>query len=71
MPVDEKDPFDTGRERCMDCKKDAPETESNFTLISQQHGWRLSRSKSSTGRNIHAWRCPECYGKFKARRTLG
>jgi hypothetical protein len=70
VSMNDEDPFDTGRESCVDCKKDAPETDSNYTLISQQYGWRLTRSKSSTGRNIHVWRCPECYEKFRPRRKL-
>jgi hypothetical protein len=68
MVANEENLFETDRETCIDCKKEAPQTDTNYTLISQQHAWRLTRSKTSTGRTIHEWRCPECYEKFRPRR---
>ena len=57
MPVD--------RETCADCGKEAPQTETNYTLISAQFGWRLTRSKTAKGDLLVEWRCPECWRAFK------
>jgi hypothetical protein len=56
------------RETCADCGKEAPQTETNYTLISAQFGWRLTRSKGPSGELVVAWRCPECWREFKKQR---
>lgn len=50
--------------RCKDCGALAPRTETNFTLISSQHGWRLTFEKEN-GRRKAEWRCPRCWRAFK------
>jgi hypothetical protein len=57
---------ETAAQRCHDCKKSAPATDTNYTLISKQHGWRLDRRREN-GTIILEWRCPECWQRFKAR----
>jgi hypothetical protein len=52
--------------QCVDCKTLAPSTDSDHTLISAQHGWRLTRGKTAGGHNAMEWRCPACWGRFKA-----
>ncbi len=39
----------------------APASDTNFTLISSQHGWRLSRAFDATGARVLEWRCPRCW----------
>jgi hypothetical protein len=48
------------------CGVEAPETETDFTLISARHGWRLVRRTSTGGDLIIEWRCPECWQHHKA-----
>lgn len=48
------------RKVCVDCGKRAPEADSNYTLISARHGWRLTRTMVD-GLKRYEWRCPSCY----------
>jgi hypothetical protein len=52
-------------ETCIDCHKQSPETETDYTLISSQFGWRLTRSKGADGGLLLEWRCPACWGEYK------
>ncbi|HEY2514764.1 MAG TPA: hypothetical protein VGI39_28055 [Polyangiaceae bacterium] len=54
------------RQTCIDCGKVSPETETNYTLISAQFGWRLSRRRMANGDFVVEWRCPDCWRKRKA-----
>jgi hypothetical protein len=51
------------------CGKQAPETETNYTLISAQFGWRLTRYKRADGTLVLEWRCPTCWREFKRSRN--
>jgi len=53
---------------CVTCGKQAPETETNYTLISAQFGWRLTRYKRADGSLVLEWRCPVCWREFKRSR---
>ena len=53
------------RQTCIDCGKKSPETETNYTLISAQFGWRLSRRRADNGEFIVEWRCPDCWRTHK------
>jgi hypothetical protein len=57
--------FVADAQRCATCGKQAPETETNYTLISAQFGWRLSRYKKDDGSIALEWRCPNCWREFK------
>ncbi|NOU26791.1 MAG: hypothetical protein HOO96_02700 [Polyangiaceae bacterium] len=52
---------------CVNCHKIAPETSTDFTLISVEFGWRLRRQFNADGSLDLAWRCPDCWKKFKAK----
>ncbi len=52
--------------QCVDCGEIAPPTETNFTLISSRHGWRLTRTFTPDGRKVMQWRCPECFARYRA-----
>jgi hypothetical protein len=56
------------RETCVRCGKEAPETDTNYTLISARFGWRLSRATQQDGSVSLEWRCPECWLAFKQSR---
>jgi hypothetical protein len=58
----------TPPQRCTDCGTAAPTTETNYTLISARHGWRLSLTKTADGRREAVWRCPSCWEIFRGRR---
>jgi hypothetical protein len=53
------------RQTCVDCQKPSPETDTNYTLISAQYGWRLHRATRPDGTHVMEWRCPSCWVKFK------
>ena len=53
------------RPTCVDCRKESPETETDYTLIGAQHGWRLTRTKAADGGFAIDWRCPDCWRAFK------
>jgi DNA-directed RNA polymerase subunit RPC12/RpoP len=55
---------------CVTCGKQAPETETNYTLISAQFGWRLTRYKRPDGTLVLEWRCPTCWREFKRSRGV-
>jgi hypothetical protein len=56
------------RQTCVGCGKKSPETETNYTLISAQFGWRLTRYKSADGSLVIEWRCPSCWREYKRAR---
>jgi hypothetical protein len=43
----------------------SPETETNYTLISAQFGWRLTRRRAENGDFVVEWRCAECWRDHK------
>jgi hypothetical protein len=47
----------------------SPPTETNYTLISPRHGWRLTRSLDKEGRKLAEWRCPQCWARHKSPAT--
>lgn len=53
------------RHRCVDCGTLSPSTQTNYTLISSQHGWRLARGVDPSGTPVMEWRCPKCWSKRK------
>ena len=54
------------RYHCVGCGVLSPETETNFTLISARHGWRLiRRPDDASGRQVLEWRCPRCWEKYR------
>jgi hypothetical protein len=57
------------RQTCVGCGKKSPETETNYTLISAQFGWRLTRYKSPDGSLVVEWRCPTCWREYKKSRA--
>jgi hypothetical protein len=53
------------RQTCIGCGKKSPETETNYTLISAQFGWRLTRFRTPAGAIVIEWRCPACWREYK------
>jgi hypothetical protein len=66
MSDDQSDPS-VPPHRCADCGIAAPQTETNYTLISARHGWRLSLQRTPDGRKETVWRCPSCWELFRRR----
>jgi hypothetical protein len=54
---------------CVDCRVRSPVAETNYTLISSRHGWRLSRRSAPDGTTVMEWRCPACWQRFREKRT--
>ncbi len=54
---------------CRDCGERAPPTNTNYTLISTNFGWRLTRRDLPDGTKVPEWRCPACWRKYKAQGT--
>lgn len=55
---------------CIDCEQAAPETSTDYTLISTQFGWRLQRRVLPDGGVALEWRCAECWKLFKHQRDV-
>lgn len=55
------------RHQCVDCRRLSPPTDSGYTLISREFGWRLTRAKALDGSLVLQWRCPVCWERFKAK----
>jgi hypothetical protein len=53
---------------CVGCSKQAPEATGNYTLISNQFGWRLQAIERVGGQGrVLQWRCPDCWAAHKRR----
>jgi len=57
--------------KCSKCGISPPETETNYTLISPKHGWRLERSLDSEGNKAMLWFCPRCWTKKREGKEQG
>ena len=55
---------------CVGCRTKAPDTQTEYTLISSRFGWRLTRRIERDGTFAMEWRCPGCWQKYKAERQL-
>ncbi len=55
---------------CIDCGQPAPETSTDYTLISTQFGWRLQRRVLPGGGVALEWRCAECWKLYKHQREV-
>jgi hypothetical protein len=55
----------TGQKYCVDCGAAAPKTETNYTLVGQRHGWRLTIVTDDAGRKSSVLRCPSCWAKYR------
>jgi len=53
------------RQQCRDCGASPPPTQSNYTLISSQHGWRCVIAMNDQGEKITVWRCATCWAKHR------
>lgn len=54
---------------CGACGAPAPKTDTDYTLISAAHGWRLLRTVGTDGALSMSWRCPTCFAKRRAQTT--
>ena len=52
---------------CVDCGTTSPVTETNYTLISARHGWRLTLAQDEKGVRVMQWRCPTCWTRFRSK----
>ena len=55
------------RQTCVGCRKQSPETDTEYTLISAQFGWRLTRKRGAGDSYAIEWRCPTCWAAYKLR----
>ena len=54
---------DEKRQRCVVCSVHSPSAETNYTLISAKHGWRLVLSQDKRGDRVMTWYCPKCWAE--------
>src|SRR5258708_21709359 len=54
------------RQTCVGCGRRSPETETNYTLISAQSGWRLTRRPAADGTVNVEWRRPPRWRAHRA-----
>ena len=50
---------------CVVCGLAAPETTTEYTLISSRYGWRLLRRRDASGNYVFEWRCPPCWSRYR------
>ena len=67
----ETDEADSNAQTCSVCYVKAPPTETNYTLISSRHGWRLSIETLPDGKRNPVWRCPSCWQEYKTQAAKG
>jgi hypothetical protein len=58
------------RQECIDCNVQSPFTDTNYTLISALHGWRLAVLRFPDGQFVVEWRCPHCWKAYKSRERM-
>lgn len=51
---------------CHICRVKAPESTTNYTLISTRHAWRMILERLPDGRREPIWFCPKCWQKRRA-----
>jgi hypothetical protein len=69
-PRAKSEPAVEHRPTCKDCGAVSPQTETNYSLISQRHRWRLVLFSDESGRRVAEWRCPSCWSLHRdAKRT--
>ncbi|HEY4011779.1 MAG TPA: hypothetical protein VGM06_00460 [Polyangiaceae bacterium] len=56
------------RPQCDGCGAPSPPTDTNYTLISQKHGWRLVLQQDKSGQRVGKWWCPNCWAKEREQR---
>lgn len=52
---------ESSSQTCVGCGRKSPPTDTDYTLISSRHGWRLTIETSPNGRRHPIWRCPACW----------
>ena len=60
--------IDSAERRCVDCGRIPPKTNTSYTLISSEHGWRLTKRVDADGQKVMEWRCPTCFKNYKKMR---
>jgi hypothetical protein len=63
MAIEDAD--DKKSHTCVDCGTTSPTTETNYTLISARHGWRLTLGQDEHGARVMQWRCPSCWARHR------
>jgi hypothetical protein len=53
-----------GHHTCVDCKKQSPQTELTYSLLTLA-GWRELQIDDGKGGTISEWRCPQCWAVHK------
>lgn len=59
------DDEDEKQQICSLCREASPITQTNFTLISNKHQWRMELVCGADGHKEPRWYCPECWQKLK------
>ncbi len=47
--------------QCVGCGAKTPDASTAHTLISEQHGWRLTRRETADGTYVLDWYCRSCW----------
>ena len=62
--------MDGDRPKCMVCGAESPPTNTAYTLIGTQHGWRVLMKKDAAGRRIPEWCCARCWTAHKSEKRV-
>jgi hypothetical protein len=56
-----------GIRTCVRCHTQAPETQTEYTLIGEKHAWRCAKSTKQDGTHALEWYCPKCWKKISGK----
>jgi hypothetical protein len=68
---EDKEGSQTTKQECCICRAESPMTQTNYTLISSRHQWRMELKTDENGRKEPHWYCPTCWSRVKQVRQTG
>lgn len=69
MSPDFTNDSDCNQQRCSVCRAVSPVTQTNYTLISPKHQWRMEIRTMEDGSKEPMWYCPDCWSAMKRSRA--
>lgn len=60
---------ETRQQSCCVCHDVSPITNTNYTLISPKHQWRMELRANEQGEREPYWYCPTCWQRLREQRN--
>ncbi|MGC4063428.1 MAG: hypothetical protein QM784_01990 [Polyangiaceae bacterium] len=68
--INDDDDQVTTKQQCCVCRAESPLTNTNYTLISPRHQWRMELRTDEHGNKEPLWYCPHCWERMKQARRM-